>query len=87
METLLAIAMTWAVLCILFMIRLEIVFKIRMAAITEIFKYKDWAEKRSLLDDPSFLCMVLDLTKWTFKGFYPEHHARRIARQIAEQDE
>lgn len=58
-------------LLLLFFIRNEIVYRVRVRAIDVIFDHPDWMERRKILLNPSYNAMLFDLTRWTFKQFYP----------------
>lgn len=76
MDVMYTLFMTFSCLMMLLMLRINIVTKTRLRAIGVIYAYKDWQEKKELLINPSYNEMVFDLTKWTFKQFYPELYIR-----------
>lgn len=86
MESLIPAILVFACFLVLLGIRNEIVYKTRMKAIAIIFSYKDWQKQMAVLENPGYYTMVFDLTKWTFKGFYPEQYARELENTGTQQE-
>jgi hypothetical protein len=76
-------ALTVLVMCVVALVRNELVYRIRMRRIGEI-SAKCTSElgradfipvmeaRYAELDTPNHHVMVIDLTKWTYRQFYPE---------------
>lgn len=79
METILLTVVT---LLLILALRNELVYKFRIRAINDIFKYKDWAENMALLEEVHYYNQVLDITTWTYKGFYPKLYAREHTQVV-----
>lgn len=64
--------LTLSAICLLLLVRNEIVYRIRLRALSAIFAREDWLQRSCRMDSPSYYAMVLDLTRWTFRSFYPD---------------
>ncbi len=51
--------------------RNNLVLKLRLRAIDIIYVQPDWETLKKLLENPSYYEMVFDVTRWTFKQYYP----------------
>lgn len=77
-----AITLTFVVLWVVMMIRIRLVHDARMRRLDEVHaevmrlinaRSPDWRKPWRVFDEgPSYDRMLFDLTRWTYKQFYPE---------------
>jgi hypothetical protein len=73
MSTVNAFFLTYFVVMVLLMVRLEIVSRVRIKAIHFAYDQKDWVEaNRKRKEHGEMGAQMLDLRKWTYSQFYPD---------------
>lgn len=64
-------------LLLFYAIRNSIVYNARCKAIDYIYARKNWQQERQVLDTVSYERMMWQISKWTFKQFYPQFNEEK----------